>query len=161
MRTFGIIKWILHSLRDDMVDRHPSKSIVNLGSASVNNVSSKWQSTMSSRKECNIYIMSPSKLGNKCIVLDAMKVWRHSYCRLRSFIFDFCKPFQSPYLQGHSGRILCQSHFIQHHDGDKSVQVLVLLVHGALSECTHNALWDWQGRALEGHHLYLDKKSNL
>ena len=40
-----------------MVDRHPSKSIVNLGSASVDNVSSGWQSTMSSRKECNIYIM--------------------------------------------------------------------------------------------------------
>ena len=41
-----------------MVDRHPLKSIVNLGSASVDNVSSGWQSTMSSRKECNIYIMS-------------------------------------------------------------------------------------------------------
>ena len=41
-----------------MVDRYPSKSIVDLGSASVNNVSSGWQSTMSSRKECNIYIMS-------------------------------------------------------------------------------------------------------
>ena len=41
-----------------MVDRHPLKSIVNLGSASVDNVSSGWQSTMSSRKECNIYILS-------------------------------------------------------------------------------------------------------
>ena len=41
-----------------MVDRHPLKSIVNLGSASVDNVSSGWQSTMSSRKESNIYILS-------------------------------------------------------------------------------------------------------
>ena len=41
-----------------MVDGHPLKSIVNLGSASVDNVSSGWQSTMSSRKECNIYIMT-------------------------------------------------------------------------------------------------------
>ena len=35
-----------------MVDRHPSKSI---------NVSSGWQSTISSRKECNIYIISPKR----------------------------------------------------------------------------------------------------
>ena len=40
-----------------MVDRHPLKSIVHLGSASVDNVSSGWQSTMSSRKGCNIYIL--------------------------------------------------------------------------------------------------------
>ena len=40
-----------------MVDRHPLKSIVYLGSASADNVSSGWQSTMSSRKECNIYIL--------------------------------------------------------------------------------------------------------
>ena len=41
-----------------MVDRHPLKSIINLGSASVDNVSSGWQSNMSFRKECNIYILS-------------------------------------------------------------------------------------------------------
>ena len=51
-----------------MVDRHPSKSIVNLGSASVDNFSSGWQSTMSSRKECNIYILSP-KLKNFIFIL--------------------------------------------------------------------------------------------
>ena len=34
-----------------------SESIVNLGSASVDNVSSGWQSTMSPRKECDIYIL--------------------------------------------------------------------------------------------------------
>ena len=40
-----------------MVDCHPSESIVNLGSASVDNVSSGWQSTMSPRKKCDIYIL--------------------------------------------------------------------------------------------------------
>ena len=39
-----------------MVDSNPSENIVDRGSASVDNVSSGWQSTMSSRKECNIYI---------------------------------------------------------------------------------------------------------
>ena len=55
--TFGIMKYILHSLLGDMVDCHPSQSIVNLGSALVDNVSSGWQSKMSLRKECDIYIM--------------------------------------------------------------------------------------------------------
>ena len=39
-----------------MVDNHPSESIVDLGSASVDNVSSGWQSAMSPRKN-DIYIM--------------------------------------------------------------------------------------------------------
>ena len=47
-----------------MVDRQPSKSIVNLGSASVDNVSSGWQSTMSSRKVYNIYILFPCICGS-------------------------------------------------------------------------------------------------
>ena len=38
-----------------MVDHHPSESIVNLGSASVDNVFSGWQSTMLPYKECDIY----------------------------------------------------------------------------------------------------------
>ena len=46
-----------------MVDCHPLKSIVNLGSASVDNVSSGWQSTMSPRKECDIYILSNLNLN--------------------------------------------------------------------------------------------------
>ena len=63
-------------VRDDMVDRHPSKSIVNLGSASVDNVSSGWQSTMSSRKECNIYIIALSQSYRKksCIELNSLLV---------------------------------------------------------------------------------------
>ena len=40
-----------------MVDCHPSESIVNLGCASVYNVSSGWQYTMSPYKECDIYIL--------------------------------------------------------------------------------------------------------
>ena len=40
-----------------MVDHHPSENIVYLGSASVDNVFSGWQSTMSPRKECDIYIL--------------------------------------------------------------------------------------------------------
>ena len=47
------------NMRYNNRDCHPSKSIVNLGSASVDNVSSGWQSTMSPRKECDIYIMYP------------------------------------------------------------------------------------------------------
>ena len=47
-----------------MVDCHPSESIVNLSSALVDNVSSGWQSIMSPRKECDIYIkwLSISKI---------------------------------------------------------------------------------------------------
>ena len=52
-----------------MVDCHPLKSIVNLGSASVDNVSSGWQSTMSSRKECNIYIMYKCKMLDLYVLL--------------------------------------------------------------------------------------------
>ena len=37
---------------------HPSESIVNLSSATVDNVSSGWQSSMWPRKECDIYILS-------------------------------------------------------------------------------------------------------
>ena len=40
-----------------MVDCDPSESIANLGSTSVDNVSSGWQSTTSSHKEWNIYII--------------------------------------------------------------------------------------------------------
>ena len=81
-----------------MVDRHPSKSIVNLGSASVDNVSSGWQSTMSSRKECNIYIMCNWHLiwsgiwGGCFLLLWSCVVRRPSVRRPSSLtfhIFDF------------------------------------------------------------------------
>ena len=40
LRTFGTLKYILHSLQDDMIDRYTSKHIVNIGWGTVDNVSS-------------------------------------------------------------------------------------------------------------------------
>ena len=41
---------MIHSLQDDMADCHPSESIVDLGSVTVDNVLSEAQSAMQSRK---------------------------------------------------------------------------------------------------------------
>ena len=57
---------ISHSLRGDIVDCHPEETLSTeappclYGSASVDNVSSGWQSTMSPRKECYIYFIIPN-----------------------------------------------------------------------------------------------------
>ena len=58
--TFKIFKQtteIQEIMRYNKVDCHPSESIAYLGSASVDNVSSGLQSTMSPCKECDIYIL--------------------------------------------------------------------------------------------------------
>ena len=65
-------------LRDVMVDCHPSESIVDLGSASVDNVSSGWQSTMSPRKKCYIYIMSTRKEGD--IIITECPISKKDKC---------------------------------------------------------------------------------
>ena len=51
---------ILHSLRDDMVDCHPKETLSTEAEPRLTMLFKGWRSTMSSRKECNIYFIIPN-----------------------------------------------------------------------------------------------------